>query len=71
MEMLGSGLLEKMKREGKRWAVITTTLEGKPRVAIATVDGMIFAMDAEMLEGVIPLLQKGLAHLRTIHGYHQ
>ncbi len=67
-EMMGQELLEKMKREGRTWAVINLEWEGKPRVAIVTPEGQFFAMDAVMLEQVIPLLQKGLAHLPKPEG---
>lgn len=62
-EMMGQELLEKMKREGKKWAVITAVVNEKPSVLIVLPDGTFFAMDAIMLDAVIPLLQKGLAHL--------
>lgn len=61
--MEGQQLLEKMRREGKKWAVFTADVQGKSRVCIATVDGALFAMDKEMTEQVIPLLQKAVLHL--------
>lgn len=66
--MLGTELLEKMQREGKKWAVITAELNGKPRICIVTIDGTIFGMDKEMLVNVLPLLKKGLDHLEAQDG---
>lgn len=67
-QMMGTDLLEKMKREGHKWAVVVAEVNGKPHAIIALVSGEFFAMDRDMLGAVLPLLQKASLSLASVQG---
>jgi DNA-binding IclR family transcriptional regulator len=57
-QMSGEELQKHLQENNLKWAVAIFNTDGVPRATICTVDGIAFAMDLEMLRGVVPLLQK-------------
>lgn len=51
-------LLERMKREGKRYAVFIANPDGTERAYLLLDDETVIGFDQKMLECLIPMLQK-------------
>lgn len=64
IETNGDQLLELLKRTGKKWGVGLAEIEGLPRVIIFLDDGQFLAMDQDMLQEAMPMLQDALAKLK-------
>lgn len=65
MQTMEAGdLLELLRKTGKKYAVFVAMAD-KPRAFIALEDGSSLGMDLEMLQEIIPMLQKSLEKLKA------
>lgn len=62
--MDGADLLKLLQETGKKYAVFVAHTD-KPRAFICLQDGTALGMDKEMLQEILPMLQKALENLKA------